>query len=251
MAKFALALDNIQFQYDDEQQPLFSEVSFTIENGQFISIVGISGSGKTTLFRLITGLENPTDGEIRINDSTVNNRFGHVGYMPQKDLLMPWRTIRENAQLPLEMKGEKKQVMRQKVDPLLDAFGLKGYANKYPRELSGGMRQRVSFLRTILSGSNLLLLDEPFSALDAITKLSMQEWLLTQWSKQQQTILFITHDVQEALYLSDGILVLEGGANKAITSIDVPLDRPRTLQDLNKPEILHLKDMLLDKLRDV
>src|SRR5699024_6692914 len=140
-------------------------------------------SGKSTLFRLITGIEQPTEGTIYINGKPLSNRFGTVGYMAQQDLLMPWRSIRENAALPLELKGVPKKEAYDQVDTLLNEFGLEGYENSYPNRLSGGMRQRVSFLRALLSGSNILLLDGPFSALDAITKRSMQKWLLKQWEK--------------------------------------------------------------------
>ncbi|MDC6705813.1 ATP-binding cassette domain-containing protein, partial [Leclercia adecarboxylata] len=158
-------------------------------------IIGASGSGKSTIFRLITGLEQPTQGEIHLNGEMMEERLGRVGYMPQQDLLMPWRTIIDNAMLPLEIKGVPKKEAELQISKLLKDFGLKGVETAYPSDLSGGMKQRVSFLRTVLSGSNILLLDEPFSALDAITRLTMQEWLLEQWQKWKKTIVFITHDV--------------------------------------------------------
>ncbi len=211
MSKTAIEFKNVTFFYKNstkaEKGPILDNFSLKINDGEFVSIIGPSGSGKSTLFRLITGLEQPDSGEILINGSLYDSRFGETGYMPQQDLLMPWRTIAENAALPLELKGIKKDEALQQVLELLDEFGLKGTEHKYPGDLSGGMRQRVSFLRAVLSGSNALLLDEPFSALDAITRLSMQEWLLDQWEKRKKTVLFVTHDVNEALFLSDRIFV--------------------------------------------
>lgn len=244
-----LAFDKVSFSYE-ESTKILDELSFDIHPGEFISIVGASGSGKSTIFRLVTGLDDPSSGTISLDGNKDGKRLGKVGYMPQQDLLLPWRTIIENACLPLEIAGRDKKSAHQQVTPLLKEFGLRGTENKYPAELSGGMKQRVAFLRALLSGSPLLLLDEPFSALDAITKLSMQEWLITQWEKRQSTVVFITHDVEEALFLSDRIFLLK---NKPITSfeeITVPLKRPRTRTDLHRPEILGLKEQLLRSLRN-
>src|SRR5699024_322659 len=190
----AVTFTDVTFQYEYEQQaiPILNKLNLDINRGEFVSIVGPSGYGKSTIFRLITGLEQPDAGSIFINEKAQTNRLGQTGYMPQQDLLMPWRTIRQNAALALEVKNRKNPRL---IDNLLQDFGLAGYEDKFPHELSGGMRQRVSFLRATLSGSNILLLDEPFSALDAMTKLFMQEWLLEKWEEQQSTILFITHDI--------------------------------------------------------
>lgn len=243
-----LAFDKVSFGYETDSK-ILDELSFNIRPEEFISIVGVSGSGKSTIFRLVTGLDTPSAGMISLAGQPNEQRLGKVGYMPQQDLLLPWRTISENACLPLEITGVDKKSAHQQITPLLKEFGLTGTENKYPAELSGGMRQRVSFLRATLSGSPLLLLDEPFSALDAITKLSMQEWLVNQWTKRQTTILFITHDVEEALFLSDRIFLLK---NKPVTSfeeIKVPLERPRTRNDLHRPDILALKEQMLSMLQ--
>src|SRR5690625_6859837 len=157
-------------------------------DGEFISIIGASGSGKTTLFRLITGLEQPSNGRIHINGEHLVNRLGSVGYMPQQDLLMPWRSIRDNAVLPLELKGMEKKTADNQVCELLEEFGLGGYEEEYPDGLSGGMRQRGSFLRAVLSGYNVLLLDERFCALGARTKLLVHGWLIGGWVKRDETI---------------------------------------------------------------
>lgn len=251
MTNTILQFKDISFHYEQDTvpKPILKNLNLDLFDGEFISFLGPSGSGKSTLFKLITGLEQPSEGEIYLRNNLEINRLGQVGYMPQQDLLLPWRTIVENAALPLEIKGMKKREAYKKVMMLLEEFGLKGVENCYPIELSGGMRQRISFLRTILSGSNILLLDEPFSALDAITKLSLQEWLLAQWQKRKETILFITHDVNEALFLSDRIFVFTEAPTSKLKEIHVPLTRPRHVRDLNHPDILRLKDELLDELR--
>ncbi|EEL41808.1 Hydroxymethylpyrimidine transport ATP-binding protein [Bacillus cereus Rock3-29] len=169
--------------------------------------------------------------------------------MPQKDMLLPWRTIIENAALPLECQGVQKKEAQVKAKELLHKFGLQGYEGKYPKDLSGGMKQRVSFIQTLLTGGEILLLDEPFSALDALTKASLQEWLFEQWKEWEKTILFITHDVEEALFLSNRILVVEQQPITTLTERIVPLDHNRTRKDLYKPDVLALKDELLSMLQ--
>ena len=243
-----LSFESVSFTYQSGIA-ILDNLSFNILPGEFISIIGVSGSGKSTVFRLVTGLDEPSTGTISLESNPNMQRLGKVGYMPQQDLLLPWRTILDNACLPLEIAGIGKKTAREQVLPLLQEFGLGGKEDNYPGELSGGMKQRVAFLRAVLSGNPLLLLDEPFSALDAITKLSMQEWLIAQWEKRQSTVLFITHDVEEALFLSDRIFLLQ---NKPVTSfeeIEVPLKRPRTRTDLHRPEMLELKEQLLHTLR--
>ena len=251
--KKVLEFQNVTFSYKDNKQgssiPVLQRVNADIYDREFITIIGASGSGKSTLFRLITGLEDPYEGRILINGEMEENRLGKVGYMPQQDLLMPWRTIIENAALPLELKGIRKEEAHKQVLPLLRDFGLEGMENRFPKELSGGMRQRVSFLRATLSGSNVLLLDEPFSALDAITRLSMQEWLMAQWEKRKTTIVLITHDVNEALFLSDRIFILSEKPVRTLQEVNVPLGRPRSLKDLNQTALIELRDHLLEQLR--
>lgn len=238
---------NVSFAYEGEKQSILQNLHFDVEPGQFISIIGPSGCGKSTIFRLLTGLEEATAGEIAIQNVTGGSSA--VGYMPQSDLLLPWRTILENAALSLECQGMKKKQAQNRAMEYLEKFGLRGYEQKYPKDLSGGMRQRVSFLRTFLTGSDLLLLDEPFSALDAITKLSLQEWLYEQWLKWNKTILFITHDVEEALFLSQRIFVVTEKPISTMQAFHVPLPKERCRQDINRPEILQLKETLLGMLQ--
>lgn len=230
-------------------QLIIDKLNLKVNDGELVSIIGPSGSGKTTIFRLIMGLENPSSGNVTLNGSISNIRLGCIGYMPQQDLLLPWRTVLENVTLPLEIKGVTRTVQKDKVLHLLQEFGLKGYEHVYPTQLSGGMKQRVSFLRTILTGANILLLDEPFSALDAITRLTMQEWLVEKWKKLQKTILFITHDVDEALLLSDRIFVITESPIHQLHEITVPLERPRKIRDLAQLEIVKIKEQLIEQLR--
>lgn len=242
-SKNILQFHNVSFHYDEK--PIIKELNASIQDKEFVSIIGPSGCGKSTLFRLITGLEEASTGQIELTET----KSHPVGYMPQKDMLLPWRTIIENAALPLECQGVQKKEAQIKAKELLHKFGLQGYETKYPKDLSGGMRQRVSFIRTLLTGGEILLLDEPFSALDALTKASLQEWLFEQWKEWGKTILFITHDVEEALFLSNRILVVEQRPITTLTERIVPLDRNRTRKDLYKPEVLALKDELLSMLQ--
>ncbi|EJR99224.1 MULTISPECIES: ABC transporter ATP-binding protein [Bacillus] len=242
-SKNILQFHNVSFHYDEK--PIINELNTSIQDKEFVSIIGPSGCGKSTLFRLITGLEEASTGQIELTKT----KSHPVGYMPQKDMLLPWRTIIENAALPLECQGVQKKEAQVKAKELLHKFGLQGYEKKYPKDLSGGMRQRVSFIRTLLTGGEILLLDEPFSALDALTKASLQEWLFEQWKEWEKTILFITHDVEEALFLSNRILVVENQPIATLTERIVPLDRNRTRKDLYKPEVLALKEELLSMLQ--
>ncbi|HFK1765015.1 ABC transporter ATP-binding protein [Bacillus wiedmannii] len=242
-SKNILQFHSVSFHYDEK--PIINELNASIQDKEFVSIIGPSGCGKSTLFRLITGLEEASTGQIELTET----KSHPVGYMPQKDMLLPWRTIIENAALPLECQGVQKKEAQIKAKELLYKFGLQGYETKYPKDLSGGMRQRVSFIRTLLTGGEILLLDEPFSALDALTKASLQEWLFEQWKEWEKTILFITHDVEEALFLSNRILVVEQQPITTLTERVVPLDRNRTRKDLYKPEVLALKDELLSMLQ--
>ncbi|KZD30467.1 ABC transporter ATP-binding protein [Bacillus cereus] len=242
-SKNILQFHNVSFHYDEK--PIINELNASIRDKEFVSIIGPSGCGKSTLFRLITGLEEVSTGQIELTET----KSHPVGYMPQKDMLLPWRTIIENAALPLECQGVQKKEAQIKAKELLHKFGLQGYETKYPKDLSGGMRQRVSFIRTLLTGGEILLLDEPFSALDALTKASLQEWLFEQWKEWEKTILFITHDVEEALFLSNRIFVVENQPITTLTEKIVPLDCNRTRKDLYKHEVLALKDELLSMLQ--
>lgn len=173
------------------------------------------------------------------------------GYMPQQDMLFPWRTVSENVRLPLELRGGMQEAeMNERVAEALKDVGLEGWGDKLPRELSGGMRQRASFARTLMTGADLLLLDEPFSALDYLTRLTMREWLLEQWEKDKKTVLFITHDVEEAVFLSNRILAVEHSPIRELREYKVPLSYPRTESALAAPEALALKEQLIRLFRE-
>lgn len=245
-----LTFQNVSFQYQEDAQPMLRELSFRVEDGEFVSVIGHSGCGKSTIFRLVNRLLEPQGGEIFVDGKNIRTLKNYCGYMPQQDLLFPWRTVADNVRLPLEIRGGmSKAEMNEKVQSTLQTVGLGNWGKKSPSELSGGMRQRAAFARTVLTGSDLLLLDEPFSALDYLTRLNMREWLLEQWEKEQKTVLFITHDVEEALFLSSRILVVEDTPITHLRSIEVPAEYPRNMEMLRNPEILQLKEELIGLLR--
>ena len=245
-----LEFEHVSYQYPGEDFDIIDDLSFSVEPGSFHCIIGVSGCGKSTIFRMTNGLLQPKSGTIRVGGRPIGEQKHYCGYMPQKDLLFPWRTIGENLALPLEIQGgTSRQQRRERIDAALADVGLSGCRDKRPEELSGGMRQRAAFARTMLTGSELLLLDEPFSALDFLTRISMQEWLLDQWQRHKKTILFITHDVEEAVFLSSSVLVVESTPIHALREIPVPMGYPRTRQDLARPEIVELREQLVDMLR--
>lgn len=245
-----LSFDNVSYRYPGEDFDIIDRLSFSVEPGSFHCIIGISGCGKSTIFRMTNGLLQPKAGTICVNGIPVTGQKHYCGYMPQKDMLFPWRTIGENLALPLEIQRKYTRAeQRELIDAALADVGLEGCRDKRPDELSGGMRQRAAFARTMLTGSDLLLLDEPFSALDFLTRISMQEWLLDQWQRHKKTILFITHDVEEAVFLSSSVLVVEKTPIRTLREIPVPMNAPRTRKDLSRPEIVELKEQLVDMLR--
>lgn len=245
-----LTFRDVRFQYESEDFSIIDGLSFTVNKGEFVSVIGASGCGKSTIFRLVNKLLLPAAGEILVDEKNINGLKSYCGYMPQHDLLFPWRTVKENVKLPMEIAGGyTKAEMDARADSALESVGLKDWGSKAPRELSGGMRQRAAFARTVLTGSDLLLLDEPFSALDYLTRLSMREWLLEQWGREKKTVLFITHDVEEAVFLSSRILVVENTPIMHLKSIDVPAGYPRTREELMRSEIINLKEELIGMLR--
>lgn len=213
MAK--LKVKGLSFRYDSE--PLFTDVSFNVEEGEFVSILGPSGCGKSTVLNLLAGVLSPESGEMRVDGQKICGMNTHFAYMPQNDLLFPWKTIMQNVCLHGKLHGNERAA-QQRAQELFPAFGLAGYENAYPGELSGGMRQRAAFLRTALCEADVLLLDEPFGALDVISRGDMQDWLMSMRAKLGRTCLLVTHDIDEAIYLSDRILVF-GGAPAKIRSV--------------------------------
>lgn len=245
-----LRFDHVSYRYPGDDYDIIDDLSFEVEPGSFHCIIGVSGCGKSTIFRLTNGLLQPTAGEITVGGQPIGTLRQYCGYMPQKDLLFPWRTVGQNLALPLELRGGlSRGEIRDQVEAALAEVGLAGCADKRPHELSGGMRQRAAFARTVLTGSSLLLLDEPFSALDFLTRISMQEWLLNQWQRHKHTILFITHDVEEAVFLSNRVLVIESTPIHALTPVEVPAEYPRGRECLARPELAALKERLISSLR--
>ncbi|MDE2769365.1 MAG: ABC transporter ATP-binding protein [Chloroflexota bacterium] len=223
------------------------EVSMEVGRGEFVSLVGPSGCGKSTLLGLIAGLEAPTDGAIEIAAET-DGSPGRVAYMPQRDLLLPWRSLLDNATLGAEVGGGDRAVARRRAQSLLPSFGLEGFADALPHTLSGGMRQRAALLRTVLLDREILLLDEPFGALDALTRAALQEWLLDVWERLKAAVLFVTHDVEEALWLSDRVYVMSRRPGSIQLDLAVDLPRPRTRDMRGTAGFAALKQRLLDAL---
>ncbi|MBN1203187.1 MAG: ABC transporter ATP-binding protein [Anaerolineae bacterium] len=224
------------------------DISFSACSGEFVTFIGPSGSGKSTLFNLITGLSEPDTGDILIGGQAVGRRTGLVGYMPQRDLLLPWRSVLNNVILGPELDGQSRRAARQQARELLPLFGLEGFEHAYPDTLSGGMRQRAALLRTFLTGREVLLLDEPFGALDALTRRELQRWLLDVWQRFRKTILFITHDVEEAVFLADRVLVFSARPGRIVTTLEVDLPRPRRSLSLMSDDLRRLEADLLSAL---
>lgn len=243
-----LRFSQVSFAY--QQRAIMKDFSLHIYRGEFVTVIGPSGVGKSTLFHLANGLLQPETGQILLGDNDDASLLGKVGYMPQKDLLLPWRTVLENAALPLEIKGMKKEAAYRQVREQLPIFGLEAWADAYPDQLSGGMRQRVSLLRATLTGNDLLLLDEPFSALDGITKIEMQEWLLSLWRQLGITVLMITHDIEEAILLADRVLLLKEAPLREAIEIPVTLGRPREGRLRYEPAFLAIREEIWDILAD-
>jgi ABC-type nitrate/sulfonate/bicarbonate transport system ATPase subunit len=220
-------------------------VDLRVEAGELVALVGPSGSGKSTLLSMIAGLEPPTAGAIALHGDPSAPRLGRVAYMPQRDLLLPWRTALDNAGAGLEARGIPRREARARARALFADFGLAGFERAYPAALSGGMRQRVAFARSALAAGDLLLLDEPFGALDALTRASLQHWLLEIWGRLGLTCLLVTHDVDEALLLADRVYALSPRPGRIHLERRVPLGRPRTAESLARPDMLALKSELL------
>jgi ABC-type nitrate/sulfonate/bicarbonate transport system ATPase subunit len=233
---------------DGEEVVAVDGVSFDVRNAEFVTIVGPSGCGKSTILNVIAGLEEPTAGRIVIDGAELADRRAHFGYMFQKDLLFPWRTIRNNVAVGLEVLGTPKKEARAQAQAILDRFDLGRFANKYPIQLSGGMRQRVALMRTLICEREILLLDEPFGALDALTRSIMQEWLLGIWEADHRTIIFITHDIEEAVFLSDRVLMMSARPGIIKGEIEIDLGRPRDHHIVTSPRFTELKKAILDQI---
>jgi ABC-type nitrate/sulfonate/bicarbonate transport system ATPase subunit len=203
-------------------------VDLSVRRDEVLAVVGPSGCGKSTLLELMAGLQEPDEGTVSVGGATsASERRAACAYMPQRDLLLPWRDALSNAALALECEGVPRSQARRRAEPLFERFGLSEFEHARPAELSGGMRQRVAFLRTLLPGRQVLLLDEPFGALDSITRASMQRWLADALAQDPRTVLLVTHDVEEAVFLADRVAVLSPRPGHVVAEIEVDLPRPR------------------------
>ncbi len=236
------------FQTNGRNIEALSGISLQVDAGEFVTLVGPSGSGKSTLFNLIAGLLEPDKGEVWLDGQLQGERTGNFGYMPQRDLLFPWRSVTDNVAIPLELVGVNRGAARERAQEMLVHFGLEEFGASFPSALSGGMRQRAALLRTILTEQDVLLLDEPFGALDALTRRELQDWLLEIWQEYSKTLFFITHDVEEALYLSDRVVVLSARPGHIVEILNVNLPRPRRPGMIARPDFGQQAAVLLKAL---
>jgi NitT/TauT family transport system ATP-binding protein len=249
---------DIAFRVTDLSKSYFAEgqlikamesVSLEIPDRSFVSIVGPSGCGKSTLLKMLLGVERPTGGSITYHGREIRGVLPNVGYVPQHDSLLPWRTVRGNIGLGLELRGVPKRETQQRVDDLLELVGLTAFAKAFPRQLSGGMRKRASLARALAYRADAVLMDEPFGALDAQMKDTLHRELMSIWEAQRLTVLFVTHDLEEAILLSDVVVVLGRSPSvvKAVQTVNLP--RPRNLtEDRFKPEFRALYTTLWESL---
>jgi ABC-type nitrate/sulfonate/bicarbonate transport system ATPase subunit len=222
-----------------------SDASLEVDAGEFVSIVGPSGCGKSTLFNVVSGLLRPSSGRVLLDGEDVTGRTGRVGYMLQKDLLLPWRTVVGNIVLGAALTRGATRRDEAEARELAARYGLGEFVDHYPHALSGGMRQRVALMRTLAVHRDVLLLDEPFGALDSQTRLEMQRWLLEVWAELDRTVLFVTHDVDEAVFLADRVVVMTPRPGRVENEIAVTIPRPRSLETLTSPEFIATKRQVL------
>ena len=241
-----LMVENVSFAYEKEN--IIEDIQIELRDHELVSLLGSSGGGKTTLFHVISGLNKPQKGRILLDGKDITGQPGHVSYMLQKDLLLPYRTIEDNVILPMLIRGEKKKEAREKAGKFFEEFGLEGTQKKYPRQLSGGMRQRAALLRTYMFSKNVALLDEPFSALDTLTKHDMHSWYLHAMDKIRMSTLFITHDIEEAILLSDRVYLLTGKPGRITEEIVIKEPKPRREDFHLTKKFLEYKKKILEKL---
>ncbi len=235
---------------DGEVRKVLDAITVSIKEGEFVCIVGASGCGKTTLIRCIAGLLSPEEGSIRIDGKAVTRPGADRGFVFQSDALMPWRTVIQNVMFGLEVRGQRAAETKDFGEALLKLVGLAGFGNHYPNELSGGMRQRVNLARALAIDPEVLLMDEPFAALDAQTREIMQRELLKIWTQRKKTVLFITHQIDEAVYLADRVLVFSYRPGRLAADIPIPFSRPRALDTKRTPQFLQYVDKVWALIED-
>lgn len=241
-----LVVDGVTLAYENEN--VIENISVELHNNELVCLLGASGGGKTTLFNVISGLTMPDKGRILLDNEDITGKPGHISYMLQKDLLLPYKTIEDNVALPLILKGKNKKEARENAGQYFEEFGLEGTQKKYPHQLSGGMRQRAALLRTYMFSRNIALLDEPFSALDTLTKSDMHRWYLEVMDKIQLSTLFITHDIDEAILLSDRIYLLTGKPGRITEEIIIHEPKPRRKDFGLTEEFLQYKKRIIARL---
>lgn len=241
-----LKAENISVSFEDEK--IIENISLDLSEGETVSLLGVSGAGKTTLFNVLSGLYVPDEGKVYLDSGDITGKAGKISYMLQKDLLLPHKKVIDNAALPLVLKGINKKEARKEAESHLKDFGLEGAENKYPHQLSGGMRQRVAFLRTYLASDKVALLDEPFSALDSITKSSLHRWFLSVMDEIKLSVIFVTHDIDEAILLSDRIYLLTGKPGKITDEIVIDLPGKKTERNTMSKEFISYKQDIIKKI---
>ena len=234
---------------DAPRELVLDDISLAVRAGEFAALVGPSGAGKSTLLTIIAGLDEPDSGSVLLDGDPAGPRLGRVAYMQQRDLLLPWRTVLDNARLGLELQGTPRAEANRHVSDLAEKFGLARVLSAHPWRLSGGMRQRAALLRSVLPARGVLLLDEPFGALDAITRASLQVWLGEVLDRSDRAVLFVTHDVEEAVLLADRVYVLSAQPGRIVASVDVDLPRPRPQGIVTTDRFVEVKRRLLGLLQ--
>ena len=224
---------------------IIQDISLSLEKGELVCLLGVSGAGKTTLFHSLSGLERPDSGRVLLEGEDVTGHPGKISYMLQKDLLLPHKRVADNVALPLVIQGKSAREARAEALPYFKQFGLEGTEDKYPAQLSGGMRQRAALLRTFLGSRGVVLLDEPFSALDALTKREIHRWYLEMMGELGLTTLFVTHDIDEAVLLSDRVYILAGQPGRIAAELPIRSQRPRRMDFALSGEFLEYKRELL------
>ena len=247
-----LAVRDVTSTYNEGGRRLTAlrDLSLDVAPGEFVALIGPSGCGKSTLLDIVAGLIAPDAGDVLVDGgaTTAAERLALTGYMHQRDLLLPWRSAVDNAALGLEIGGLPRRAARQAAERRFPEFGLAGFGDRYPSQLSGGMRQRVAFLRTVLTGRPILLLDEPFGALDALTRAELQAWLTSLWERERRSVVLVTHDVDEALYLADRVAVMTPRPGRIKLVVEVEFPRPRHRSIVASPAFSALRASVLDAL---
>ncbi|MBQ3137385.1 MAG: ABC transporter ATP-binding protein [Clostridia bacterium] len=241
-----LRAENITVSFENVR--IIEDISLSVAEGETVSLLGVSGAGKTTLFNVLSGLYAPDEGKIYFDGEDITGKAGKISYMLQKDLLLPHKKVIDNAALPLVIRGMAKKEAREKAESHLREFGLEGTGNKYPHQLSGGMRQRVAFLRTYLASEKAALLDEPFSALDSITKSAIHRWFLSVMKEIKLSVLFVTHDIDEAILLSDRVFLLTGKPGKITEEIIIDLPGEKSERNPMSREFIAYKEEIIRKI---